>query len=148
MTAMNIMAPKLVKGLCPKSHQEADMGTFGMLESLGIRIGDVLTIIAFLGGGVGFVYTIRGRVDALSQQVIGMQLELKKLVDIMVMQGRHEERIDAIDQRLLAQGKRTDELATRVNKWMDEAARFAPPALPPGRPAKHDRRKLRKLRGR
>lgn len=99
------------------------MRAMEMLEAFGIRIGDVLTIIAFLGGGVGFVYTIRGRVDALSAQVVTMQTELKKLVDIMVMQGRHSERIDALDERVLAQGKRTDELATRFNMWMDDAAR-------------------------
>ena len=87
-----------------------------MLELIGLRVGDVVTIIAFLGGGVGFVYTMRGRIDGLATQVVSMQAELRKLVDIMVMQGRHGERMDAMDQRIAAQGRRLDDLINRFNK--------------------------------
>ena len=90
-----------------------------MLEQIGLRVGDVLTIIAFLGGGVGFVYTMRGRIDGLSSQVISMQAELRKLVEIMVIQGRHAERMAAMDERISAQGRRLDDLTSRFNKQID-----------------------------
>lgn len=90
-----------------------------MLEAIGIRFGDVLQILAFLGGGVGFVYTMRGRIDALSAQVVTMQGELKKLVEILVIQGRHDEKLTAMDGRILAQGRRIDELEGRFNRRFD-----------------------------
>lgn len=97
-----------------------------MLEMLGLRFGDILQIIAFLGGGIGFVYTMRGRIDGLSSQVLqqgaslsAVQVELKKIVDVLVIQGRHEERMRAQDERIFAQGQRLDSLQERFNTYID-----------------------------
>jgi hypothetical protein len=85
-----------------------------------INFGHFLTIIVLGGGGIGFVWTIRGRVDALSERMLSLEYETKKLVDVLIAQGRQDERLTAMDQRMVAQGRRLDELAARFNRTSDK----------------------------
>ena len=85
-----------------------------------INFGHFLTIVVLGAGGLGFVWTIRGRVDALSDRMLGLESETKKLVDVLIAQGRQDERLTAMDQRTVAQGRRLDELNERFNRVLDK----------------------------
>ncbi len=80
-----------------------------------IGLGNILTIVVLGAGGIGFVYTLRGRVDGLSARILLMEKELTKMVEVLVQQGRHDERMAAMDLRLAAQGQRLDDLTRRFN---------------------------------
>lgn len=82
----------------------------------GINLGNVLTILAFIVGGLGFVYTMRSKIDSLGGRAAAMEAELKKLGDILVNQGRQDERMNNLDYRLAAQAQRAQELETRFNR--------------------------------
>ncbi len=88
-----------------------------------INFGHFLTIIVLGSGGIGFVYTMRGRIDALGERLGSAENELRKLVELQVAQGRHDERINAMDARMIAQGQRIDENIARVNRLIDERLR-------------------------
>lgn len=83
------------------------------------NFGNLLTILSFLGGGILFIASTRQQLFSLSERATEMELELKKLVEILVNQGRQDERMLAMDQRMLAQGKRLDEFQERVNRVVD-----------------------------
>lgn len=85
-----------------------------------ISIGNALTIISFLAGGLAFVVTVRNRVNSLSDKMLSVETKLEQLVEILVQQGRHEERMNAMDQRVAAQGQRLDETIVRLNRSIDE----------------------------
>ena len=85
-----------------------------------INFGHFLTILVLGAGGLGFVYTMRGRLDALSERMGGAESELRKLVDVLIAQGRHDERLNAADMRQLEQAKAIAELTSRVNRLADE----------------------------
>lgn len=89
---------------------------------LTVNLGNLLTIGAFLAGGLGFVYTVRGRVDALSSRLFVLESEIRRMVDVLVQQGRHEERMNAMDARVANQGMRLDDLTRRFNERADELA--------------------------
>ena len=89
------------------------------MEFWSLTFGNALTIIILGAGGLGFVYTIRGRVDALSERLLVLEGELRRLVDVLIAQGRQAERITAIEDRLSGQGRRLDELIQRFNNKMD-----------------------------
>ena len=86
---------------------------------LTINLGNLLSIIVFVGGGIIFVTRVQGKVDALAIQVLSMEEEMKKLVEVLIQQGRHEERLAAMDQRMMAQGSRLDALLERVNRYIN-----------------------------
>lgn len=87
-------------------------------------LGNALTIMSFLVGGSGLVYTIRGRVDAISVRLFSLENELKRMVDILVEQGRHAERMNAMDSRIANQGARLDDLTNRFNERADLSLNF------------------------
>jgi hypothetical protein len=80
-----------------------------------VNIGHVLTIIVLGASSFGFVYTLRSQVHALAERMLEVEEQVKKLVEVLVQQGRHEERLLAMDQRLIMQGQRIDDLARRFN---------------------------------
>ena len=84
-----------------------------------INFGNTLTIFAFIVGGIMFVTTVRGRVDGLAERMIKVETSLTSLVDVLIKQGRHDERMAAIDQRLHAQGQRIDTLSDRFNRTIN-----------------------------
>lgn len=85
-----------------------------------VSIGNALTIISFIGGGIVFVVTVRNRVSSLAERMLSVETELTKLVAVLVQQGVHEERMRALDQRLAAQGQRLDETIVRFNRYIDD----------------------------
>ena len=85
-----------------------------------ISVGNALTIISFIGGGIVFVVTVRNKVNSLAEKMVSVDTKLEQLVEILVQQGRHEERMNAMDQRIAAQGQRLDETIGRLNRVIDE----------------------------
>lgn len=49
-----------------------------------------------------------------------LEHELHRLTDILIQQGRQEERMTAMDARLVNQGARLDDLTIRFNKTLDK----------------------------
>lgn len=104
---------------------------------LTINLGNILTVLAFIGGGIYFILVMGHRVDTLSKETSDlktdlsketsdlkdqtkyMQQELRKLTEVLIVQGRQDERITAIDQRMVNQGKRLDDAIRRLNTYLD-----------------------------
>lgn len=85
-----------------------------------VSIGNLLTIASFLVIGSGFIYTMRGRIDAVSTRLLVIEQEIHTLVDILIQQGRQDERMTAMDARLVNQGARLDDITRRFNDKIDE----------------------------
>lgn len=81
-----------------------------------INLGNILTIAAFIVGGLGFVWTMRSQIISLGGRTGAMEAELKKLGDILVNQGVQNERMNNLDYRLAAQAQRAQELEARFNR--------------------------------
>lgn len=62
-----------------------------------------LAAIVFAAGGLAY------SVHSLGKRMVGIETEMKQIVAVLVTQGRHEERMNSMDQRVLAQGRRLDE---------------------------------------
>lgn len=66
-----------------------------------------------------FVGATKTRLSELTKRAEGVEEELGKLVEVLVSQGRQEEKIAALDLRLMGQGRRLDETIERLNKLLD-----------------------------
>ena len=86
-----------------------------MQDFMQFNLGHLLTIAAFLIGGISFVFTIKSDVARISDRMSPVEAELIKLREVIVGLARQEERINAMDQRMLAQGKRFDDLYAIVS---------------------------------
>ena len=93
---------------------------------LTVNLGNLLTIFSFIGGGIYFVILVRNKVDIVSRDTADlkaetemMRQELKKLTEVLIVQGRQDERITAMDQRMVNQGKRIDDTVRRMNTYLD-----------------------------
>ena len=93
---------------------------------LTVNLGNLLTILSFIGGGIYFVILVRSKVEIVSRDTAElksetemMRQELKKLTDVMIVQGRQDERITAMDQRMVNQGKQIDDTVRRINTYLD-----------------------------
>lgn len=84
-----------------------------------ISFGNVLTIASFVLGGLAFVWTMKSQIDSLGSRTRTMEGELKKLVEILVNQGRQDERMNSLDQRMLVQGQRLDHAIERFDRISD-----------------------------
>lgn len=102
----------------------------GLSFDLTINIGHVLTVLAMIGAGFGFMMLIQRRLDAQALRMNHMELSLtqiaaetqqdvKQLTAVMLTQARHDERITSIDYRMLSQGRRLDEAIRRMNVFLD-----------------------------
>lgn len=83
-------------------------------EFWNVSLGNLLTMLVMIIGGVGFVYTIRGRVDMLSKRMLAVEENMKQLVQVLIEQGRHEERMIAMQTQINQQGKRLDDTSERL----------------------------------
>lgn len=100
-----------------------------MTFDFAINLGNILTILAFIGGGIYFVLVMRNKIDVISKETLNlkdetkmMSQELKKLTEVLIVQGRQDERITAMDQRMVNQGKRIDDIGKRLNTFIDMRA--------------------------
>jgi len=89
------------------------------MEFFTVTLGNLLSAIAFIIGGVSFAYTIRGDVKSAVLRLDNVERELHELRKVVVSIARQEERMNAIDQRLLAQGQRMDDCVRRLDRYLD-----------------------------
>ena len=64
-----------------------------------VNLGNILTIVSFLLGGIWFISTMRNSIELLAQRLTQVEasnedqrLEIKKLGEILVTLGKYEER--------------------------------------------------------
>ena len=81
-------------------------------------IGPLLNFATIIFAAGALAYSVKN----LAARMEGIEVEMKQIVAILVVQGRHEERMNAMDERLLAQGKRLDEF---VKAQLDAQERMA-----------------------
>ena len=84
------------------------------MEFLHLDAGNILTILTFVIGGLGFVYTIRGDVKASVERIAAVEKELYELRKVVVQIARQEERLNYLDQRIIAQGLRLDDAQKEI----------------------------------
>lgn len=85
-----------------------------------VNLGNLVTLVTMCGAGIGFVYTMISRIDAIASRLFVLENEFKKLIDVLIQQGRQEERMTALDARLVNQGLRLDDLIRRFNDKFDK----------------------------
>lgn len=65
-----------------------------------INLGQLVTFLGFVIGGLGVVFTLRSQVKELSADMIDVKQELKKLADVMIVLARQDEQFKAFGRRL------------------------------------------------
>lgn len=85
-------------------------------------IGNIAPAIALIVGGVGFLFTIRSQVNQIMLRLLEVEHELKKLVDVLIQQGRHSERLNALDARLNVQSERINALDIEIRSKASASA--------------------------
>jgi hypothetical protein len=80
------------------------------MNSIWEFIGNVAPALIFVIGGIGFLFTIRSQINEIMTRLMDVETELKKLVDVLIQQGRHSERLNALDARLNVQSERINAL--------------------------------------
>jgi len=74
----------------------------------------IIQLLAFLGGGVWLIGTMKTVQQGQNVRLENVEEELSKLRDVVVDLARQEERLNSMDQRLLAQGARVDAQGNRI----------------------------------
>ena len=65
-----------------------------------IRIGDILTLVLFLLGGLGFAWSMRGDLKMLARDMQLQSKKIEKLETIITAQALQSQRMDHLSQRL------------------------------------------------
>lgn len=93
---------------------------------LSISLGNLLTICAFLIGGVAFAYTIKSdtkladlKYDMIAASIDDFKVEMKALTRVVTEQALQSKRMDYLEERQTAQGRRLDEAVKRLNLYAD-----------------------------
>jgi hypothetical protein len=92
---------------------------------LTVTLGTLIETSVLVAGGVAAFITLRGTVASLKEsatatktetkeQFASVQLELKKLGDILIGQARFDEKLTNLDKRVTTHGRRIDELSRGV----------------------------------
>ena len=95
-----------------------------------VNLGSILTIASFLV--IVTIYIVSGRtgtkvldtrLEMIDAQMEDFKLEMKKLADVIITQVTQSGRMDRIEDRQLAEGRRVDEIARRMNIIADSPTR-------------------------
>jgi hypothetical protein len=65
-----------------------------------VKLGDVLTILAIAGTAIGFLYALRGKVEAIDNRLTHVEKDLGTFVDTLIQIGKQDERLDSHAQRI------------------------------------------------
>lgn len=95
-----------------------------------IDLGTIFVVLGWICTAAFFVFRQDKRMDRLihqhsdlkedlTQMSAETQMELRKLSEVVILQGRHDERITAVQMTIAAQGKRLDDLTRRANTFLD-----------------------------
>jgi hypothetical protein len=84
------------------------------MEFFTVSLGNILTIVSFILGGLAFIWSMKGDLKISSMRLTNIEVEITELRKVIVTMARQEERINSMDERLLAQGKRVDAQGDRI----------------------------------
>ncbi len=87
-----------------------------MESFLSFTLGNAVTIVSFIVGGIMFVNTIRKDVSYQGERLTNIEDEMKKMREVIIAIARQEERMSAMDQRMLSQGARIDDVIRRLDR--------------------------------
>jgi Tfp pilus assembly protein PilN len=92
-----------------------------------VNLGSVLTIASFIVAVTVYIVTGRSATNVLNTrlamidgQMGDTKTELKKITEILITQTAHTGRMILMEERQLAEGKRMDEMARRMNKLVED----------------------------
>jgi hypothetical protein len=87
-----------------------------MEQFLAVNLVSIVQLVAFVGGGIWIVSAMKSVQEIQSQRLERVEQELFQLRNVVVDLARQSERLNAMDQRMLSQGKRLDRLADKVSR--------------------------------
>lgn len=76
-----------------------------------ITLGNIIEILVIAGGGLTVFTTMKNTVKNINEKVDGIQVEIKKLADVLIEQARFSERLTSLDKRVTTHDRRLEELA-------------------------------------
>ncbi len=76
-----------------------------------ITIGNIIEIVVIAGGGVSVFAALRTTVKNINTKVDGIQVEIKKLGDILIEQARFDEKLSSMEKRVSIHDRRLDEMS-------------------------------------
>jgi ABC-type bacteriocin/lantibiotic exporter with double-glycine peptidase domain len=76
-----------------------------------VTVGNILEMIIISGGGIGVFFTLRNTVTNINSKVDGMQIEIKKLGEILVNMARQDEKLMSLERRVTSHDRKLDELS-------------------------------------
>ncbi len=85
-----------------------------MEQFLAVNLVSILQLISFIGGGIWIVSSMKSVQQNQSIRIEAVEKELFELRKVIVAIARQEERMTAMDQRMLAQGSRLDRVANQI----------------------------------
>lgn len=106
-----------------------------MSLGLDITLGDIITSGAIIGGAFIAWGALRGTVVGLSRELVqftehteaqfdDIKIEMRKIGDVLVQMADFKGEMKVIQERILLQGKRVDDLNTEQNKFRDEVGKL------------------------
>jgi len=88
-----------------------------MEQFLAVNLVSILQLVTFIGGGIWVVSSMKSVQLTQSNRLESIEKELYELRKIVVALARQEERMTAMDQRMLAQGSRLDRIANQLFRY-------------------------------
>ena len=85
-----------------------------MEQFLAVNLVSILQLVSFIGGGIWIVSAMKSVQQNQSIRIEAVEKELFELRKVIVAIARQEERMTAMDQRMLAQGSRLDRVANQL----------------------------------
>ncbi len=76
-------------------------GILGMIDPT-ITYGNIIEIVSIVGGGLAVLVTLKNNVAVLKSDVAGMQIEIKKIGDILVKMADMRGEMKALETRTAA----------------------------------------------
>lgn len=98
-----------------------------MEQFLAVNLVSILQLLAFVGGGFWIVGQMKTVQVNQNERLRAVETELSELRKVVVSIARQEERLTAMDQRMLAQGARLDEQSRRISSVVQRIIRSFPP---------------------
>ena len=88
-----------------------------MEQFLAVNLVSILQLISFIGGGIWVVSSMKSVQQTQSTRLESIEKELYELRKVVIALARQEERMTAMDQRMLAQGQRLDRMTNQLYKY-------------------------------
>lgn len=63
-----------------------------------ISLGNVLTLVGFVGGGIAFIYAVRRDVDVLTARLKPLETAIGELTEALTVIARQDERVKALER--------------------------------------------------